>query len=95
MYARPKFKIVSEKMTETQKLDKNLQSHRTINSRSRFRIDERVDLYSSRMDLNVRVDVNCVKVTETNSANFILITLNTEVPLMIHAKFQPNIPSRS
>ena len=40
--------IVLEKMTETQKLDKTLQSQWTVKSRSRLRIDDGFQLYSSR-----------------------------------------------
>ena len=46
------------------------------------------------MDLNVRVDVNFVRV-DVICEKVILISLNTKVPLMSHAKFQPNILSNS
>ena len=46
------------------------------------------------MDLNVRVDVNFVRV-DVICEKVILISLNTKVPLMSHAKFQPNILSHS
>ena len=53
-----------------------------------------------RMDLNVRVDVYFVRVNVNYDLIplqifFILIFLNNKFPLVIHAKFQPNIPSRS
>ena len=52
----------------------------------------------ARVDVNFpRVKVNFQKIIVTNSATdfFILISLSTKVPLIIHTKFQPNIPSHS
>ena len=58
------------------------------------------------MDLKVRVDINFARV-DVNFQTvlvtkfhfrfflFILISLSTKVPLIIHTKFQPNIPSHS
>ena len=52
----------------------------------------------ARVDVNfARVEVNFQKIIVTNSATdfFVLISLSTKVPLIIHTKFQPNIPSHS
>ena len=53
------------------------------------------------MDLKARVDLNFAKV-EVNFQTvivlqivFILISLSTKVPLIIHTKFQPDILSHS
>ena len=53
------------------------------------------------MDLHARVDVNFARVDinfQTVTVTFfvilfILISVNTMVPLILHIKFQPNIPS--
>ena len=53
------------------------------------------------MDLHARVDVNFTRVDENFKSHcdlfcykiFILISVNTKVPLILHIKFQPNIPS--
>ena len=57
------------------------------------------------MDLNAWVDVNCFRVDVKFSNShcdlillqifFILVSLSIKVPLILHTKFQPNIPSRS
>ena len=56
------------------------------------------------MDLQVRVDVNFAMVDINFQSHcdpiplqifFIFISLSTKVPLIIHTKFQPNIPSHS
>ena len=46
---------------------------------------------------NFKVDVNFKRPLWPNSATdfFILIPINIKVPLILHTKFQPNIPSRS
>ena len=50
------------------------------------------------MDLNARVDVNFARVDINFKQSlpqifFILISVNTKVPLILHTKFQPNILS--
>ena len=56
------------------------------------------------MDLKARVDVKFARVDVNFQKNkdiillqifFILISLSTKVSLIIHTKFQPNIPSHS
>ena len=56
------------------------------------------------MDLNARVDVNFFRVSKFLNGHcdpiplqifFILISINIQVLLILHTKFQPNIPSRS
>ena len=44
--------MVSEEMTKTQKLDKNLQSQLTVKKRSRLSIDVSVELHSTRCMLD-------------------------------------------
>ena len=43
------------------------------------------------MDLNARIDVNFARV-DVNFQYFILIPINIKVLLILHTKFQPNIP---
>ena len=51
------------------------------------------------MDLNAKVNVNFAKFSNGHcdlillQIFFILISINTKVPLILHTKFQPNIPS--
>ena len=53
------------------------------------------------MDLNARVDINFGRVGVNFQVTdlillqffFTLISVNTKVPLILHTRFQPNIPS--